>query len=185
MSAADLWHTAHAPVPGVPRYARLAAYAVPLVVLPSSLWRLPLLLNTSTSVGERTYILALSVFSEVLAFTAVGLIAAWGESFPSWLPYLRRRRVPTSAVLAAASLGALILTVMWPIVFTQVLTGTTFSGDPVDPDFPTQGGLGEALAFYACYLPLLLWGPLIAVAAYGYYRRVGPFTAGRGPHRSA
>ena len=34
------WVAAHAPAAGVPRWARVAAYAVPLTVLPSSAWRI-------------------------------------------------------------------------------------------------------------------------------------------------
>ena len=34
----DAWAAAHHPVPGVPRWARNAAYALPYTVFPSSLW---------------------------------------------------------------------------------------------------------------------------------------------------
>ncbi|MET8179288.1 hypothetical protein [Streptomyces sp. NPDC005336] len=35
-----VWATAHAPVAGVPRWARIAAYIIPFTVLPSGLWRI-------------------------------------------------------------------------------------------------------------------------------------------------
>nr|BFE81140.1 hypothetical protein GCM10020093_037410 [Planobispora longispora] len=73
------WRAAHAPVPGVPGWARIAAYAVPLAVLPSGLWRLPLVFRDGVGFGERAYIVSLSVVSELAAFAAVGLIAAWGS----------------------------------------------------------------------------------------------------------
>jgi hypothetical protein len=34
------WTASHTPVAGVPRWARIAAYAIPLAVLPSVLWRI-------------------------------------------------------------------------------------------------------------------------------------------------
>jgi hypothetical protein len=42
---------------------------------------------------------------------------------------------------------------------------------PLPADFPTQGGTPAAVIFYVCYLPLLLWGPLLAAVAYAYHRR--------------
>ncbi|MFD0823743.1 hypothetical protein ACFQ0D_36705, partial [Micromonospora zhanjiangensis] len=34
------WRAAHAPVAGVPRWAAITAYVVPLTALPASLWRI-------------------------------------------------------------------------------------------------------------------------------------------------
>ncbi|WP_307813366.1 hypothetical protein [Streptomyces sp. N35] len=34
------WKRAHTPVPGVPRWALVAAYAIPFAVLPSGAWRI-------------------------------------------------------------------------------------------------------------------------------------------------
>ena len=155
---------------GVPRWARVAAYAVPLAVLPSSLWRLPLVFD-DTGLGEKAYIVCLSLVSELLAFTAVGLIASWGERFPRWVPWLRGRRVPTPVALVPATLGAVVLTVMWTVTLALICVGVTAGGKPLDPDFPTAGGRWEAGIFYVCYLPLLLWGPLLAAVAYAYHRR--------------
>ncbi|BCY08920.1 hypothetical protein L3i22_040080 [Actinoplanes sp. L3-i22] len=156
---------------GVPRWARIAAYAVPFTVLPSGLWRLPAAFRDEAGTGERIYIVCLSIVAELLAFTAVGLVATWGERFPRWIPRLRGRRVPTSAAVLPAALGAVVLTVMWIIAFVAVFAGVTLQGRPVAPDFPTQGSAWEAGVFYACYLPLLLWGPLLAAVTYAYYRR--------------
>ncbi|WP_250573555.1 hypothetical protein [Nonomuraea sediminis] len=83
---------------GVPRWAVLAAYATPLLVLPSGLWRIagfilevPLLEYGPTPPGEGfdggwAYILALSVVSEAAAFLTVGLVSQWGEVWPRWIP---------------------------------------------------------------------------------------------------
>ncbi|WP_430784233.1 hypothetical protein [Actinoplanes sp. G11-F43] len=161
----------HTAVAGVPRWAGVAAYAVPLVVLPSGLWRLGAVFERDTSVGEGVYVVALSVVSELLAFTAVGLVAEWGERFPSWIPGLRGRRVPVAAALIPAVTGALLLTALWTFTFFQDLTGTTLNGEPLPAEYPGLAGGWEGAVFYLCYLPLLLWGPLLGVAAWGYYRR--------------
>lgn len=156
---------------GVPRWARIAAYAIPFTVLPSGLWRLPAAFRDEAGLGERIYLVCLSIVAELVAFTAVGLIAAWGERFPRWIPGLGGRRVPASAALIPATLGAVVLTVMWIAAFIPIFAGVTLGGGPLDPDFPTQGGAWEAGIFYVCYLPLLLWGPLLAAVSYAYCRR--------------
>ncbi|MEU8330354.1 hypothetical protein [Micromonospora sp. NPDC048839] len=168
---AGAWRKAHAPVAGVPRWARVAAYLIPFTVLPSGLWRLPTGLRDGTGFGGWAYLICLSIGAELIAFTAVGLIAAWGERFPRWIPWLGGRRVPTPAALIPATLGATVLTVLWTSAFIRIPVGVTMGGTPLPPDFPTQGGVWEARIFYACYLPLLLWGPLLAAVAYAYYRR--------------
>jgi hypothetical protein len=102
-------------VPGVPRWAGNAAYAVPYTVLPASLWRIALCtfhvpigrgdigsgLASSGVPGVPLglYVIVLSVISELLAFTAVGLVSAWGEVFPGWIPVLGGRRVPALAAV--------------------------------------------------------------------------------------
>ncbi|MEU7754144.1 hypothetical protein AB0B57_32465 [Micromonospora sp. NPDC049101] len=165
------WRAAHAPVAGVPRWARNAAYLIPFTVLPSGLWRLPVAFRDGIGFDGRVYVVCLSIVAELIAFTAVGLVAAWGERFPRWIPWLAGRRVPTPAALIPATLGATFLTVLWTTAFARIPAGVTMRGTPLPADFPTQGGAWEAAIFYACYLPLLLWGPLLAAVAYAYHRR--------------
>lgn len=165
------WRAAHAPAAGVPRWARIAACTVPFTVLPAGIWRLPGAFRDGIPFGERLYVVLLSIFSELLAFTAVGLVATWGERFPRWVPGLRGRRVPTPAALIPAYAGAVILTVMWTTALIAIAAGVRLDGEPLPSNFPTQGGAWEAAIFAACYTPLLLWGPLLATAAVGYHRR--------------
>lgn len=165
------WRSAHTAVPGVPRWARIAALTIPFTVLPSGIWRLPAAFRDGASFGERLYIVWLSVLTEAIALTAVGLIAGWGERFPRWIPGLRGRGVPTAAAVVPAALGAVFLTVLWTATFAGIFAGETWGGEPLPADFPTQGGTLAAVIFYACYLPLLLWGPLLAAVAYAYLRR--------------
>ncbi|MBT2900162.1 hypothetical protein [Streptomyces sp. McG3] len=166
------WRAAHEPAPGVSRGLRLTAYAVPLVVLPSSVWRLPAAFGDGISFAERMYIPFLSVVSELLAFTAIGLVARWGEIFPHGIPRLGGRQVPTRAAVIPAALGAAALTLLFTVLaIVNEIRGTTIRGDALSDDFPGEAGGWEAAWFYVCYTPLTLWGPLLAVLTVAYYRR--------------
>ncbi|MER7949623.1 hypothetical protein ABTY59_19755 [Streptomyces sp. NPDC096079] len=166
------WHAAHAPAPGVSGRTRLLALAVPLTVLPASLWRLPAAFDAGIGIGERAYVVFLSVFSEAVAFTAIGLVARWGEVVPSWVPVLRGRRIPPAAVLVPAALGATALTLLWTVLaLATQLMGTTIRGDALPADFPSETGGWTAVSFYLCYAPLVLWGPLLGVLTVAYGRR--------------
>lgn len=166
------WRAAHKPAAGVPRRMQLLAYAVPFTVLPASIWRLPAAFDDGIGFGQRMYVVVLSVLSEVLAFTAVGLVARWGEVFPRWIPLLRGRRVPPKAVVGVAAIGATVLTLLWTvlILITQIM-GVTIRGDDLPDSFPSQAGGWKAVWFYACYVPLILWGPLLAVLTVAYWKR--------------
>ncbi|MFT9477365.1 hypothetical protein [Streptomyces sp. 11-1-2] len=179
------WRAAHAPVQGVPRWARLVAYAVPLTVLPSSVWRIATVVfqvggdaarhgtgDLPSWLPGQVYVICLSILSELLAFTAVGLIAGWGEVFPRWIPGLGGRRVPLPAAMVPAALGAAILTAMWTTAGITVAAGLTIQGNPLPSDFPTLTLHGWHLAFFtASYAPLLLWGPFLALLAIAYWQR--------------
>ncbi|WP_373299599.1 hypothetical protein [Streptomyces poonensis] len=148
------------------------AYTVPLTVLPSSIWRLPAAFKDGIGVGERAYIVSLSIMSEILAFTAIGLIARWGEVFPRWVPVLRGRRVPTKAAIVPAAVGATILTLIFTLLFTvSEIKGTTIRGDDLPDSYPSQASGWEAAWFYVCYAPLILWGPLLAVLTVACWKR--------------
>src|SRR3984957_7591915 len=115
------WTAAHHPVPGVPRWARDPACAVPYTVLPASLWRIALCtFHVPIGRGEigsgvassgvpgvpiELYLIVLSIVSELLAFTAVGLVCTWGEVVPRWMPVLHGRSVPALAAVVPAALG--------------------------------------------------------------------------------
>ncbi|MGR3934338.1 hypothetical protein [Streptomyces sp. BRA346] len=171
------WRAAHEPVAGVSRRTHLLTCAIPLAVLPSSLWRLPAAFDRGIGVGERAYVVFLSALSEALAFTAFGLIARWGEVFPHWLPFLRGRRVPPKAAVIPAATGAALLTVLFTLLAPVAeFRGTTIRGDDLPGDSPSEVGGWETLSFFVCYAPLVLWGPLLAVltVAYGKRRRAEP-----------
>lgn len=151
------------------RWAVVAAHAVPLVTLPSGLWRLVLATGADLGLrpyhhigaGEAAYIVGLSVASEALALLTLGLVRPWGERVPRWIPLLGGRRVAPYAAIVPAALGALALALIWAYAFR---------------DFPGLGGVtfaapGWHALLLACYLPLLLWAPLLAAVTWAYWLR--------------
>ena len=181
------WAAAHAPAAGVPRWARVAAYAVPLTVLPSSAWRIaactfhaPIVrgdvVSDVTSSGVPgvplwLYVILLSIVSELLAFTAVGLVSTWGEVFPRWIPVLRGRRVPALAAVVPAALGAAVLTLLWTWMAVSMSLGLRIDGRPQAATAPVSFGDWKGLVAVAAYAPLLLWGPLLGAVTISYWRR--------------
>ena len=181
------WAAAHAPAPGVPRWARIAACAVPLTVLPSSVWRIaactfhaPIMrgelgsdLGSSGLPGVPLglYVVLLSIVSELLAFTAVGLVSGWGEVVPRWIPVLRGRRVPTLAAVIPAALGAAALTLLWTWMAVTMSLGLRIDGRPQAAAAPVSFSDWKGLVAVAAYTPLLVWGPLLGAVTISYWRR--------------
>jgi hypothetical protein len=167
------------PVEGVPRWVRLAAYLTSLTVLPSCLWRLafgalnlpvserPPLLGSGgdgpAGMPGWLYMILLSVVSEGLAFLTVGLVSQWGEVFPRWVPFVGGRRVPTLAAVVPAGLGAVAL--------MAISVFALFMAEPNENFSRTFAESWQLNLLYACYLPLLAWGPLLAIVTIAYYRR--------------
>lgn len=183
------WRAAHEPAAGVPRWARRVAYAVPLVVLPSGIWRLGVLFAPDKRGGAiedwamNGYVVFLTLVSEALAFTAVGLVARWGEVFPRWMPGWGGRRVPTAAAVVPATIGATILTLVFTVIaIVTTVTQTKINGEPLPTDYPCRAGGWETVYFYASYAPLVLWGPMLGLLTYAYWRRRRSATAG--PHQN-
>ncbi|MFE4307558.1 hypothetical protein ACFRR6_16120 [Streptomyces sp. NPDC056891] len=166
-------------LPDVPRWAVLAAHAVPLVTLPSGLWRLALVAGlpvtqdadwgAGMSAGESVYVVSLSVVSELLAFLTLGLVRSWGEVFPRWMPFLGGRRVNPAAATGAALAGVagLCAIAAW---------GAYASYADLGPGIPATPAQDALLA--VCYAPLLAWPVLLAAVAVAYHRR---HRGGRGP----
>jgi hypothetical protein len=181
------WRAANDSVPGVPRWARVAAHAVPFTVLPASVWRIavctfhapiasgpaaaPDAPSNIPGVPLELYVVLLSIVSELLAFTAVGLVARWGEVWPCWLPFLRGRRVSPLAAVVPAALGAAVLTVLWTWVAVSFAMGLRIDGTPLPPDGPLGPGSWQGVLAVVMYAPLLLWGPLLGAVTVAYARR--------------
>jgi hypothetical protein len=166
----------------VPRWANRLAHIIPLLVLPSGLWRLGFAIGWSMGmvddqgqpahlyrVGEISYVVFLTVFSEALALTAFGMVKRWGEVVPRWIPWLGGRRVAPYAAIIPATLGSLALIALWAFAFRNVFSGNfiPFSND------------AAAAVMLSCYAPLQLWGPALLVLTWAYYRRRRGVTAQR------
>lgn len=160
----------------VPRWLERTAEAVPLLVLPSGLWRIALGLGVPMGfTGELAevfaapgwitpYVVVLSLLAEGAALLALGLVRPWGEVVPRWVPRIGGRVVPVAAAVVPAALGVVVLAV------GSVVTATTWYGpeNMGDPDAP-QGFAGALMT--ACYAPQLLWAPMLAVLTWAYLRR--------------
>ncbi|MET8908601.1 hypothetical protein [Micromonospora sp. NPDC004551] len=158
-----------------PVWAVRVAHLIPLVVLPSGLWRIALVAGlpigasahgapVRPGLGESVYIVSLSLVSEGLALLALGLVRPWGEVFAGWLPLVGGRRVPPRFAVAAAATGAVALILIWGYAaWGVVIHGNDLAFTPP----------GFALLL-ACYTPLLLWGPLLLAVTWSYHHRHSP-----------
>ncbi len=155
------------------RWAVGAAHLAPVVTLPSGLWRLGFVFGGSMGAvtdGEPmtvsgwgiAYVIGLSVVAEATALLTIGLVRPWGERAPAWMPLIGARRVPPAPVVAVALLGSLALMYIW------VGAALAYAGDELGDGF---AGRGWEVLFVAAYAPLLLWGPLVAIVTFDYWRR--------------
>jgi hypothetical protein len=154
---------------------RAAAYATPLCVLPSALWRLHAALwgNQTCFHGpawEKAYVVSLSIVSFTAACLTVGLVSRWGEVVPRWTPVVGGRPVNARAATAAAGAGAALIFA----VYAYAVLNPIFHWrrpPPVDPACPPPDQTADAWLAYAAYAPLLLWGPLLLLVTVAYHRR--------------
>lgn len=168
----------------VPHAATVVAHSIPLVIVPSAVWRTvlsfgvplgfpPAMLAADRIPGWGTVSLAvLTVLTEAFALSSYALVRPWGEVVPQWVPRLRGRRIPPRVVTAPATLGAMLLTIIWTYALTGVITGRL---DEV------SGGGWRALLI-GCYAPALLWGPMLLWLTYAYRRRRAPRPCGAVNH---
>lgn len=165
-----------------PRSAVVAAHLVPLVLVPSGIWRV--LLGCGVSMGfsrasleaqgfpgrGTVMVVALTLLTEALALLTFGLVRPWGEVVPRWVPVLGSRRIPPAPVVALATAGGLALTAMWTFALHGVLVR-----DGLD-EISSRGWHTLAVV---CYLPAWAWGPLLLWATYHYWRRRRTADTGR------
>lgn len=155
----------------IPRWARVVAHIVPLTTLPSGLWRIAIACGFSLGMRdhgepihvhgwESVYLICLSLTIEGCALLAFGLVRPWGERAPRWFPVIAGRRVPPRLVVAAAATGTVLVTFIALMFFVPA--------DSISDLEATDAGRAVAVA---CYLPLLLWGPLLGALTIGYHRR--------------
>lgn len=167
-----------------PRWAKDLAHVIPLLVLPSGIWRLAVAfgfpMGMLTAAGEldvmrgwpAVYVAVVSVLTEVVALTAFGLVRPIGEEVPRWLPFFGGRAVRPRSVVAAATLGSLALILIWTAGFWTVWT----TGQPGPMASPFW-----AAVFTICYAPLNLWGPSLLALTWAYRRRTAGHSRDRRP----
>lgn len=159
-----------------PRWAVRAAHLIPLLTMPAALWRIALVVGVPLgvlvggapariqSLDEAVYVVGLSVVSEAVALLSLGLVRPWGEVLPGWLPLLGRRRVPPAFAVTTATAGAIALIFIWAFAAVNFVAG------PGAENFEFTGAWARAL-MVGCYLPNLLWGPLLLAVTWAYHRR--------------
>ena len=165
-------HVAKRPAP---RWATRLAHIIPLFVLPSGLWRLAVAFGfpmgqlddaghlSALRGWPAVYVAVISLLTEVIAFTAFGLVQPLGEEVPRWVPFFGGRAVRPKIVLSVATLGSVALMLIWTVGFWPVWIGRG------------PGNMASELwsaVFAACYAPLNLWGPALLVLTWSYRRRV-------------
>ncbi|MEU9570624.1 hypothetical protein AB0D62_12175 [Streptomyces massasporeus] len=166
-------HVAALATPPPPRWARWAAHAVPLVALPSSLWRLAMAAGVPVGYSEEVlrtdydlpgigYLILpmISLLQEAVALLTLGLVSQWGLVVPRWVPVIGGRPVNTWAAVVPAALGALAMTA---ITVSQYLVWDTVEQSNL------SGGHRTFMGWM--YAPLLLWGPLLAAVTVSYALR--------------
>ncbi|GAA1958291.1 hypothetical protein [Catenulispora subtropica] len=173
-------------VPGTPRWARIAAHAVPLAVLPSSIWRILMTAglagvghtstgNAEAHAGDWIYVVFLSTISEGFALLTLGLVKPWGEVVPRRLPLLGGRRIPVKAAVIPACVGAGVLALVAVYFFVNMtVLHWHFSpavGDKGTPQSHLEVSGWSRVLFTACYLPAIAWPVLVVACTVAYYRR--------------
>jgi hypothetical protein len=162
------------PVSGTPRWALFCAWATPVCVIPSGIWRtlvgfgVPLGWTRAHLRQEQipgfgtVYVLALTLLSVSAAALTLGLVYRWGECLPGWVPLMSGRRIPVWLPTLVAVGGAAIVTCLIVLSITNWSHVSGFADNPRS---------GWAMLMMACYVPAALWPPLLLAATYSYVRR--------------
>ncbi len=152
-----------------PRWARRTAHLIPLLTLPSGLWRVALVMGLpimnygyEMDLAESATILSLSVVQELAALLALGLVQPWGEVVPRWIPLIGGKVVRPMAAVVPAVVGSVILTALWTVSIVRAPGSALF--ERFDDTF-------DKVLVTVCYVPLLAWGPLLMILALNYGHR--------------
>ncbi|MFG2245155.1 hypothetical protein [Spirillospora sp. NPDC048823] len=141
------------------RWGRKLTIAAALMPLPYGLirltWLTPWPVAFPEDAGWGVWItgILLGFASEGGALMTRGLIRPWGEVWPRWVPALHGRSIPVAVPTFAALTASVMLALLTVFVAMETASG--------DADL-----LGTVV-----FVPLGLWGPLLAGAALAYYYR--------------
>lgn len=163
-------------------WARRAALACVLCVLPSILWRVTMLAGVDTGFAEAgwyraegyrvAYVLGLDALQLAGALLCLGLALPWGERVPSFVPGLGGRTIHRLVPMTLGGMGAVVLyLVMGQLVgaFGSVWLGLREGWTPAAGMDPL-----EATVLGVAYAPLFCWPLVLTVALVGYWRRRSP-----------
>lgn len=164
--------TGCAPVGSPPApWAWWCAHAVPWIILPTALWRLPIAFGFDMGMVDPEappwtwwalpYTIGLILLVEGLAVLTAGLVEPWGEALPSWLPVVGGRPVRPGAVAAAAAAGGLALSALWISDGVMWVLGEHVSFRSVAWERLAAAGL----------LTHVVWGPMLLAVTFDYWRR--------------
>lgn len=165
------------PVPG---WVLRLAYALPWLLLPSCLWRLPFAFHFTMGMqneGEMAesywlsipYVFGLSIITELIAVLCIGLVRGWGEVAPNAMPIIGGRPITALAAAIPAIIGGLVLTALFSgVPVSSHETYTLVMGAQENVTYLNGWWRGLALA---CTAPLRLWGPIVIVLALAHLHR--------------
>ena len=165
-----------------PRWARRAAVVAALTTVPCGLWRTAMALGAPLGVDPAyrqehyafpgwgtAYVVGLTALLLGLSSLTIGLVRPWGEVLPRRIPLVGGKPVPRLAAIIPAAAGATALTLLWTFMIANI--------EAIFIEYGLDGA--ERYVVLACYLPLLLWGPLLGATTVSYARRTRPTTASR------
>ncbi|RRD05785.1 hypothetical protein EII34_06140 [Arachnia propionica] len=158
-----------------PSWLRLCAYGAFAAVIPSALWRVLMIIGLLPGTAELrefelagdpalryAYVVGLSVMQLATGYLAVGLVRPWGTT-------LFGRQVPPILPLVLGTAGGVAVT--W--IFNISMVAAIAQGSR--PDAGLVSGWPLVIMVW-CYLPILLWGPLVVASSWGHWhhRRTAP-----------
>ncbi|MFI6639512.1 hypothetical protein [Streptomyces sp. NPDC050504] len=158
-------------LPGVPRWAELAAQAAAWANVPSGLWRLAIAVGIPVGLAQveydrmhapgwgSFYLLFLTALSEGLALLTLGLIRQWGETWPRFIPFVGGRPVSVKVATGLGAFGAVATT-----IYGAAFIYSTFHAD-------MEGARWAIWLLNATYAPMILWGPALGAVTVHYYQR--------------
>lgn len=159
-----------------PRWMVLCAWVAFWCVVPSAVWRVLMIvglipgsaslrafeLEGNPALGY-AYVVGLSVVQVGFGYLTVGLVKPWGERLAGWT-------IPRWLPTMLGVLGGLAVT--W--IFNISMVSAIAHGRR--PDAGHMSGMPLVVMVW-CYLPILLWGPLVIVCSLAYWHYRGADTA--------
>jgi hypothetical protein len=163
---------------GVPRWAVLAAWLVPLCIVPSATWRTWKTFETQSMFAYAWYPIFLSVLSLSLGTLTLGLVYRWGEVLPRWWPVLTGRTVRLRFAVIAGYAGATAILLLTIFAGGNALFHFLPHGPVLIGPQPEEVHLKPPTGWQAAtYYPLVLWAPLLYAVTHAYRVRRRRFIA--------